>query len=129
MRMAQVRTAEERLSTFAWKEGGAASGEADTVSDAASWVARVLHVATEGDNRRILLVIAGGGDLTVGALAQALGQGRIDAVDRVGALTGAGLVARDLESDRVGLTQLGQGVVQLLADVAERVATEVGEEA
>lgn len=126
-RMAQVRTAEERLASFAWKEGGPAHGEPGVVSDATSWVARVLHVATEGDNHRLLHLITGDGDPTLGSLAGALGRGRTEVADRVSALTQAGLVARDLESDRVGLTELGGGVVELVSDVAGRVGDRVGE--
>ncbi|MCG6958107.1 MAG: hypothetical protein LJF04_19130 [Gemmatimonadetes bacterium] len=128
-RMAQVRTAEERLSSFIWKEGGPAHGNPDGVSDATSWVARVLHVATEGDNHRLLNLIAGGEDATVGTLAGVLGRGHTEVADRVSALIQAGLVARDLESDRVGLTELGGGVVELVSDVAGRIGDRVGESA
>ena len=46
---------------------------------------------------------------------------RLVAADRVGRLASAGLVGRELESDRVALTPLGEALLDLVADLERRV--------
>ncbi len=119
-RAEEVRRAEEQFLAFAWREDEG-SGEADTAAggDLAPFALRALHVATEEASFRVQAHLADTGDGTVRALAAVLGVSRLAAVDRVSALTQAGLAGRDLESDRVGITMLGRGVVELVRTVAE----------
>lgn len=125
-RMAQVRKAEKHLAAFAWREGATeaeGAGQEAEPDPGTAWVLRVLRTASEGDNHRMLRAIPRAGDGTVSALAMALGCGRTDAVDRVSGLAQAGLVGRDLETDRVGLTELGQGVLDLVDQVVGLLGT------
>lgn len=121
-RAAQVLRAEEQLAAFAWKEGGQEAATPDGTAGVASMVVRALRSAVEGDTYPLLVDLAEEGDATIAVLAERMGVGRLAAVDRVGAWTQAGLVARDLETDRVGLSALGGGVVQLVRYLAKAAA-------
>jgi len=119
-RAEEVRRAEEQFLAFAWREDER-SGEADAAAgeELTPVALRALHVATEEASFRVLAHLVDEGDGTVRALAAVLGVSRLAAVDRISALTQAGLAGRDLESDRVGVTALGRGVVDLVRTVAE----------
>lgn len=121
-RAAQVLRAEERLASFAWQEGDQEGAAPDGGAGVASMVVRALRSALEGDTYPQLVGLAREGDLTVAGLAERMGVDRLAAVDRVGAWTQAGLVGRDLETDRVGLSALGEGIVRLVQYLAEAAA-------
>ena len=57
-------------------------------------------------------------------LRDALGVGQLALADRVGGLAQAGLVGRDLETDRVGASAAAQGVIELLDEVAARMESD-----
>jgi len=127
-RAAQLATAEERLTAFAWREdsGDTRRPEPWTWTDASSLVVRALRTALEDDTWRVLGALARDGDATLGMVAERLEVPRLAAVDRVGAWTQAGLVGRDLETDRVGVTDLGRGIVELV-ELLVRETTGEGE--
>jgi hypothetical protein len=119
----QIMKAEEQFDAFAWKEGGAEPGAADDAGSLVPFLVRVFRLALEDGNLALLTRLARDGDAGLGELIET-GGGRLATVDRVSALTQAGLVGRDLETDRVGVTGLGQGVVELLDELGRRVEAE-----
>ena len=130
-RVAERRRAEQRLAEFAFREGP--DGEAartprepveSEVTDWRAYAARAL-AALEPAGLALLDALREG-PLPLSVLAERLGiTDRVIAVDRVGDLAAAGLVARELESDRAALTGLGEAVLALLDDLAARAGTEV----
>jgi hypothetical protein len=73
---------------------------------------------------RILDALRGDGlplEMLTGTIEPAVPD-RLVAADRVGALASAGLVGRDLESDRVALTPLGAALLDLVAELEHRAA-------
>jgi hypothetical protein len=118
--LSRQAAAEERLTSFAFREGlpavvvpapSPSSHVAlrgwilSTVADPA--VANFLRLV-EGEGRRTAELAAGG--------AFGLEPGdRVALAARVGVLAASGLVARDLEGDRVVLTELGRAALTLAA--------------
>lgn len=132
------RTAEERLGAFAFHEEpsngrpGEIAGVARSTTSAAvpgsapvDWryfAVRALGVLADPELLRILEAIPADGrpfGELVGLMEPAVPD-RVAAADRVGRLAAAGLVGRDLESDRVSLLPLGEVLLELVADVARR---------
>lgn len=124
-RAAQLVTAEERLSAFAWSENASGARRPEPRLDASFLVVRALRTALEDDSFRVMRALVRDGDATLGIVAERLEVPRLAAVDRVGAWTQVGLVGRDLETDRVGVTELGRGIVELV-DVLVRESTREG---
>ncbi len=114
----EVRAAEDRLASFAWTEDATEEETEDPDTDLRPFVRRVLHTATEGSSFQVLDYLWREGDTTLKALEAVVGGGRTAVADRVGALQQAGLVVRDLEHGRVGLTLLGESVVRLVEELA-----------
>ena len=122
--------AEARLADFAFREGAGGAGQ--PALDAAAWryfIARTLAAAGEPGTLDLLERLSSG-DATLESLARS-SPGGPDAglvtVDRIGGLAGAGLVRRDLETGRVGLTTLGSAVLALVQDW-ERLAAMPGQD-
>lgn len=132
------RTAEERVGAFAFHEEptngrpGESAAVARSTTDAAvpgsaavDWryfVIRALGAVGDPDVIRILEALPPDGrpfGELVGVVEPAV-QDRMAAADRVGRLAAAGLVGRDLESDRVSLLPLGEALLELVADLARR---------
>ena len=134
------RMAEERLGSFAFHEeptdsrrkagpSGASLQAGPPVPDPApvDWryfVVRALGALDDRDALAILEALPPDGrpfgELV--DLGQAAVPDRVAAADRVGRLAAAGLVGRDLESDRVSLLPLGEILLELVADVSRRAA-------
>ena len=134
------QVAEERLGAFAFHEGprngrpdetapadGSTAGEPVPDPSAIDWryfVLRALGVLDDPDAVRILEALEPEGrplDGLVGLIAPDVPD-RLTAADRIGRLAAAGLVARDLESDRVSLLPLGAILLELVRDVARRAS-------
>lgn len=119
-RVTERGRAERRLADFVFREGSADPGEGATPS-AADWrhfVARTLAAAGEPGTIDLLERLSAG-DLPIDELSgrrTAGGGDRLATIDRIGGLASAGLVGRDLETDRVGLTDLGAAVLALVRD-------------
>jgi len=114
--LSRQAAAEERLTSFAFREGQPAIGVPAPSSHAElrRWILASLadpQVETflellDADGQRMAELAEGG--------AFGLEPGdRIALAARVGVLTASGLVARDLERDRVALTELGRAALAL----------------
>lgn len=115
--------AEERLTSFAFREGQAAIGVPAPTSFG-PLATQILAIACDPGTIRFLHAVSGDGR-TIESLAPAgmlgLDPGdRVALAARVGALAAAGLVGRELESDRVAATPLGQAVLHLVDDIERR---------
>jgi hypothetical protein len=139
-RVRRRRTAEERLGTFVFQEGqphdqreriavveGSTAGAQPSGSAPVDWryfVIRALAALEDPDAVRILDALPPDGrplsDL-LGVVEPAVPD-RVAAADRIGRLAAAGLVGRDLESDRVSLMPLGEVLLELVRDVAWRAS-------
>jgi len=122
-RVEEQARAEERLARFVFREGEpvAPTPGGATASDWRYFVARTLREAGEpgtlalleriGPDGRRLAELADGppGSTDRSALA-----------DRVGRLSQAGLLGRELETDRVTLTPLGEALLALADELARR---------
>ncbi|MFQ5537387.1 MAG: hypothetical protein ACE5GJ_08030 [Gemmatimonadota bacterium] len=117
-RWGEVRAAEEQLASFAWTEDATEEGTEGSEGDLRPFVRRVLHTATEGSSFQVLEHLWREGHTTLKGLEAVVGGGRTAVADRIGALQQAGLVGRDLEHGRVGLTLLGESVVRLVEELA-----------
>jgi hypothetical protein len=116
--------AEERLTAFAFREG---QPEMDVPQPTSiGFLAmHALAVACEPSTARFLRDVRGSGR-TIGSLAPdgALGvdpDDRVALAARVGALAAAGLVGRELESDRISATPLAEAILDLLDDLERRM--------
>ena len=122
------RTAEMRLASFAFSEQPA-SGRADVTPEATDvaidwryYVLRALRVIAEPDSVQLLDDVRGDGrplDELV-RLFEPAARDRLAVGDRVGRLAAVGLLGRELASDRVSLTPLGEALLDLLADLERR---------
>ena len=122
------RTAEMRLASFAFSEQPASgrtdvtSAAGDTPIDWRYYVLRALRVIAEPDSVQLLDDVRGDGrplDELV-RLFEPAAHDRLAVGDRVGRLAAVGLVGRELASDRVSLTPLGEALLDLLADLERR---------
>ena len=130
-RVGELARAEEQLARFAFTEavGGpereGASGELPP-----PWrhfAGRILAVAGDRDAMALLDHLVAEGPATVAALATWLKADRLAVIDRLNHLTHVGCVARDLETDRVTLTSLGQAVVALVDEISRRAGSVAAE--
>ncbi len=124
-RVAQRRRAEARLAGFVFDErSGPAAGPVAELG-AVDWryhAARSLQAATEPEALALLTRLRGG-PLGLSKLARLMGTPDLAAAaERVGGLAGAGLVARELETERVSLAPLGTAILELLDELARRAA-------
>ncbi len=149
-RVLAQRRAEERLASFAFSErpltgpgtapGAAAALGVDRKSGDSSATGQPTPMATESGidwtwfvGRALRLV----GDPAVLHLLEALRDGalplealaglstttttdRVALSDQLGGLATAGLLVRELESNRVSLAPLGEALLQLVADIGQR---------
>ena len=118
--------AEERLTSFAFREGQAAI-EVPAATSFGALATQILAAACDPATIRFLRAVRGDGR-TIESLAPAgmlgLDPGdRVAVAARVGALAAAGLVGRELESDRVTATPLGEAVLDLIGDIERRVGS------
>jgi len=120
--------AEARLASFAFSEQPAAGRSPSTALaddvpvDWRYFVLRAIGALGDPDSVRILDALRGDGlplETLMGAI-EPVAHDRLVAADRVGALASAGLVGRELESDRVTLTPLGAALLDLVADLERR---------
>lgn len=118
--------AEERLTSFAFREGQAAID----VPAPTSWGPLAMHslaVACDPATIRFLQAVQGDGR-TIDSLASAgvLGLDRDDRVAlaaRIGTLAADGLVGRELESDRVTATPLAEAILALVDNIERRLGS------
>lgn len=122
------QAAEMRLASFAFDERPANDRSGWTaVADEApvDWryfVLRALGALGDPDTVRVLDALRGEDrplEALMGTTEPAV-RDRLAAGDRVGGLASAGLVGRELESDRVSLTPLGEALLDLVAALERR---------
>lgn len=116
--------AEERLTSFAFREG---QHEVDVPapSSVGQLAMHVLSVACDPSTGRFLRDVRGAGH-TLGSLAPSGALGldagdRVALAARVGTLAASGLISRELESDRIATTPLGDAILDLIDDIGRRV--------
>ncbi len=124
------RRAEEHLAAFAFTEGPG-DGHAAASPGSVDWrfhVARALHAVADPASLDLLILIAGSG-LTIDELMEqaaarvaALTSDRLAIAEWVSGLAAAGVVVRQLETDRVRLTPLGEALVALVDEIERRAA-------
>ncbi len=118
--LARQAAAEERLTSFAFREG---QPEVDLPTPTSQdtlgrWL---LAVVAEADTASFLAGLGADGR----AVAELAGGGsfglrsgdRVALAARIGVLTASGLVSRELESDRVCVTELGRAALALAVEV------------
>jgi hypothetical protein len=126
-RVTELAQAEEQLARFAFSEtaGGPERGAGEP-----PWrhfAERALAVAGDRAAMGLLQRLDADGPATVATLGVWLEANRLAVIDRLNHLTHVGCVSRDLESDRVTVTGLGQALVALVDEIrrrAESVAAE-----
>ncbi len=113
----QLGAALRRYDAFVFRPGvdagPAAPPEDGQPAAARAQVLRALRACADASGWQILERLAGG-DATSGELGTLLRCPRLIAWDQVNELVQAGLAARDLEADAVGLTAAGRGMVDLV---------------
>lgn len=125
-RLRALAAALDRLDSFAFRperaepDPGALTGEeADGV--ALALVLRALRIAFDPSGWRILTLVADG-DATTAQIATALAAPRMVAWEQVNDLLQVGLVSRELDGDRVGITEAGSGLVDVVGRLADAAA-------
>ena len=123
-RVTERGLAERRLADFVFREGSpdAAAGTTPSPADWRHFVGRTLAAAGEPGTIELLERLSSG-DRPIAELTgrrEAGGGGRLASVDWIGGLASAGLIGRDLETDRVGLTDLGAAVLALVREWERR---------
>lgn len=119
-RIAEIRKSEDQLAAFTWegRDSGAGDDASEQAGDSQLLLLRALHVASESGLYELLSHVVHNGDVVLKVLVSHMGLPRMAVVDRVSALSQAGLASREFESDRVGATQLGRGIVAMLDEVS-----------
>lgn len=126
--LSRQAAAEEQLTSFAFREAQpAVSIEPPTSHDAMrDWI---LDVVADPDVGAALRGLGGSGrsmtDLSAEGLLGLRPGDRVALAARIGVLAAGGLVSRELESDRVAVTELGRAALAL-ADAETRAPVAAG---
>lgn len=140
-RLRDALAAGEQLSSFAFTEGAPAPGaelrDGEEAAVAHDFLLRVLHAVSEPVNWRILATVlgerpphgaedehesAGATGLGMDELALSMAMPRLAVAERVAALIGVGLLARDLEHDRVLCSPAGEALFDLVCELEAEIA-------
>lgn len=125
VRLAEVAAALERYDAFVFRPGPSAPAEAgagdDRVAEARALVLRALRVVSDPLSWALLARLRAG-DATASALAEVVGEPRVAVWERVNDLVQTGLAGRALDGDVVGLTAAGEGLVDLVEELARGAA-------
>ena len=124
-RLQQLMAAFERYDSFVFRPGAPAEAIASLADEARpaaqALVLRALRCCGDNSSWQIMERLASG-DATSGELSVLLRCPRLTAWEQVNELVQAGLAARELDGDRVGLTPAGQGMVELVGALTEAAA-------
>ena len=126
-RVTELAQAEEQLARFAFTE---AAGGPERGSGEPPWrhfATRVLAVAGDRDTLALLERLDTEGPATVAVLGDWLEVDRLAVIDRLNHLMHVGCVSRDLETDRVTVTGLGQALVVLVDEISRRAGSVAAE--
>lgn len=133
-RLAGLTAAMRRYDSFAFRpepEGSVASPSVnqdaqDVAQDVSRWmVQRALRAACDPTGWRVLSLVAAG-DTTSAEVAEVLGCPRLVAWEQANELLQVGLVSRDLDGDRLCVTEAGRGIIEALELLACAAAEAVG---
>lgn len=119
-----------RYDGFVFRSSEAATSAADQLPAddapvaAAGLVRRALRVACDPEGWKVLVRLREGEATTV-ELGAELACPRIVAWEQVNDLLQAGLVGRDLDGDRVMITPAGEGILELVEEIAAAAAKAV----
>lgn len=127
-RVTELAQAEEQLARFAFSEeaGGPERGGAGE-PPWRHFAERALAVAGDKVSVELLERLDKEGPATVAALGVWLAADRLAVIDRLNHLTHVGCVSRDLETDRVTVTGLGQALVALVEEISHRAGSVAAE--
>ncbi|MFZ5853456.1 MAG: hypothetical protein ACOYXS_02990 [Chloroflexota bacterium] len=137
-RVAEQRRAEARLADFAFREAEPSAGPAAAPPSAASrsaapagttawryYLLRTLRSAGEAETLALLEMLRDGprpiAGLAVPSAAAPWAGDRVAGADWIGGLAAAGLVSRELETDRVALAPLGSALLDLVVELERRL--------
>lgn len=128
-RLAALATALERYDAFAFRPGEHSAppggpGDQDADEAALALVLRAVRAASDPQGWQVLDLLARG-DATTAQVAAVLATPRVVAWEQVNDLVQVGLVGRELDGDRLGLTEAGMGVVELIRELAVAAARAV----
>lgn len=127
-RVEAQRRAEDRLASFAFTEGPARNlpaSPAGAPGESVDWryfASAALRAVSDPTTLSMLEEVRGDGR-PIHELAGLPGSGIHDhlaVTDRIGRLASAGLVVRELESDRISLTGLGEALLDLVVEIERR---------
>lgn len=127
-RLAQIAAAMARYDAFVFRPTGdrrASYGAGlppdDVQSAARTLVLRALRSCSDASGWQVMRRLADG-DATTEELSVLLGCPRLSAWEQANDLVQAGLAARELDGDRVGLTRSGHGMVDLVEAITTTAA-------
>lgn len=124
-RLRELTLALRRYDAFVFRPaaGGPESPPTDEESSGAArdLVLRALAILADPDSYRMLRRL-GVGDTASAELSRLAGQSRLVGWERVNDLVQVGLVGRQLDGDRVGLTAAGQAAMALVEELATHAA-------
>lgn len=120
-RLADVEATVERFSSFAFRAVDPPPSAIDAGAAARDFVLRAFAAMADPINDRLLQRLAQH-DATLDDLGAVSGLPRLAVWERVNDLVQVGIVAHVLDGDRAGLTGAGQALVELIDDLATRVA-------
>lgn len=127
-RLRDVAALLERYDSFVFRPGSPGAAPAlpdeDVTPAARALVLRALRVATDPTGWRVLDLLRSG-DMRTPDVAAALGVPRIAAWDQLDQLVQVGLVTRDLDGDRVGVTATGCAFIEIVEALTAATAREV----
>ena len=128
-RLAALYTALERYDRFAFRPDEQAAppdgpGGQDADEAGLALVLRAVRAASAPQGWQVLSRLAAG-DATTEEVAAVLATPRVVAWEQVNDLVQVGLVGRELDGDRLGLTEAGMGVVELIRGLAAAAARAV----
>jgi DNA-binding MarR family transcriptional regulator len=127
-RVRELLAVVDRLDSFVF-DGPAGSrptpaAAAERTGVAEAFVVRALRAACDPDGWRIIAAVRDD-DVAIGELSSRFGVPRVIVREQVNELIQAGLVSRELESDRVGLTAAGRAVLEIVVELARAAAEEI----
>ncbi len=127
-----------RLEGFSFHEGspGPEEGSLAELQDPArqedlarEFVLRVFRVGADAAHYRLLRRLRQSDPVPLAELARLEGTGRLAMTERLNEMVQAGLVTRILETDSARPTRLAEGLMDVIEDIAARVAGKIGERA
>ncbi|MDH5805972.1 MAG: hypothetical protein OEZ54_12400 [Gemmatimonadota bacterium] len=123
-RTADIQKAESQFAAFAID--GAEAPDSGQVNGE-YFVLRVLSIMGQAGVYDVVSSLVEAESMQLKEIASLLGRDRLAAVDAVSLLTQIGLASRQLDVDRVQATELAKAMVQLVDELARRIAERLKE--